>query len=162
MAFLGSGWGYFTLLSEMPTYLSTIQHFNLASNGLVSSLPHLGFWILSTSVSFFADWLIKTERVGLSVTRKAASAIATYGPAIFMLALAFTQCNPTLSVLWLTLALTIDGAMCAGYNVNAFDLSPNYAGTIRGFASTVANITGFAAPTVVSFFIGGRVRGFFF
>ena len=41
---------------------------------------------------------------------------------------------------WLTFALTIDGAMAAGYNVNALELSPNYAGSIRGMASTIANI----------------------
>lgn len=83
--------------------------------------------------------------------------MATYGPALALFGLAFNGCNPALSVLWLTLALTIDGAMCAGYNVNAFDLSPNYAGTIRGCASTIANITGFLAPTIVSFIIGESV-----
>ena len=85
------------------------------------------------------------------------SALATFGPAIFLMLLAFTGCNPVNSVLWLTLALTIDGAMCAGYNVNAFDLSANYAGTIRAMASTIANITAFVASTVVSFIIDGNV-----
>ena len=38
----GSGWGYFSLLNETPTYLNNIQHFNLAANGALSALPHLG------------------------------------------------------------------------------------------------------------------------
>ena len=85
------------------------------------------------------------------------SGISTYGPMLAMLGLAFTGCNPVLSVFWLTLALTLDGGMCAGYNVNAFDLSVNYAGSIRALSSTVANATGFLAPTVISLFIEGNV-----
>ena len=63
-----------------------------------------------------------------------------------------------LAVFWLTFALTIDGGMAAGYNVNALELSPNYAGSIRGMASTIANIQGFLAPTVISFFIQDNVK----
>ena len=59
---------------------------------------------------------------------------------------------------WLTFALTIDGAMAAGYNVNALELSPNYAGSIRGMASTIANIQGFLAPTIIAFIIEDNVR----
>ena len=55
-----------------------------------------------------------------------------------------------LAVFWLTFALTIDGAMAAGYNVNALELSPNYAGSIRAMASTIANIQGFLAPTIIA------------
>ena len=85
------------------------------------------------------------------------SAIATYGPALAMVGLAFTDCNPILAVFWLTLALTLDGGMVAGYNVNAFDLSVNYAGSIRAVASTFANATGFAAPAIISLLIEGQV-----
>ena len=90
------------------------------------------------------------------------SAIATYGPALSLVGLAFTKCDPTMAVVWMTLALTLDGAMCSGYNVNALDLSPNYAGSIRAFSSVVANATGFLAPTVVSFIIEGKVKYLYF
>ena len=62
-----------------------------------------------------------------------------------------------LAVFWLTFALTIDGGMAAGYNVNALELSPNYAGSIRGMASTIANIQGFLAPTIISLIIEDNV-----
>ena len=86
------------------------------------------------------------------------SAIATYGPALSLVGLAFTKCDPIMAVVWLTLALTLDGAMCSGYNVNAFDLAPNYAGTLRAFSSMIANATGFLAPTVISFIINEQVK----
>ena len=66
-----------------------------------------------------------------------------------------------LAVFWLTFALTIDGAMAAGYNVNALELSPNYAGSIRAMASTIANIQGFLAPTIIALIIEDNVTPFF-
>ena len=36
VCFLGSGWGYFSLLNETPTYLNNIQHFNLAAVSFLS------------------------------------------------------------------------------------------------------------------------------
>ena len=109
-------------------------------------------------LGILSDWLIKTDKLSLNVLRKTMSAIATYGPALSLVGLAFTKCDPTMAVVWMTLALTLDGAMCSGYNVNALDLSPNYAGSIRAFSSVVANATGFLAPTVVSFIIEGKVK----
>ena len=108
-------------------------------------------------LGILSDWLIKTDKLSLNILRKTMSAIATYGPALSLVGLAFTKCDPTMAVVWMTLALTLDGAMCSGYNVNALDLSPNYAGSIRAFSSVVANATGFLAPTVVSFIIEGKV-----
>ena len=94
-ATLGSGWGYFSLLNETPTYLNNIQHFNLAANGALSALPHLGFWITSLLLSYLADWLIRTQKLSQNTVRKGMTAVATYGPALSMLGLAFTPCNPS-------------------------------------------------------------------
>ena len=51
--------------------------------------------------------------------------------------------------------------MAAGYNVNALELSPNYAGSIRAMASTIANIQGFLAPTIIALIIEDNVTPFF-
>ena len=41
--------------------------------------------------------------------------------------------------------------------MNQIELSPNYAGTLRGASSTVANICGFATPAVVGALTKGQV-----
>ncbi len=48
--------------------------------------------------------------------------------------------------------------MMSGYNVNALELSPNYAGTIRAAGGTIANFTGFITPAVVGYLTEGNVR----
>ena len=52
------------------------------------------------------------------------------------------------------------GASLSGYNMNQIELSPNYAGTLRGASSTVANICGFATPAVVGALTKGQVKLF--
>ena len=51
----------------------------------------------------------------------------------------------------------LSGASLSGYNLNQIELSPNYAGTLRGASSTVANICGFATPAVVGIVTNGQV-----
>ena len=41
--------------------------------------------------------------------------------------------------------------------MNQMELSPNYAGTLRGFSNTFSNITGFVAPLVAGAIISNNV-----
>ena len=38
-----------------------------------------------------------------------------------------------------------------GYNVNELELSPNYAGTLKGATGTIANICGFLTPALAGY-----------
>merc|ERR1719427_1845992 len=49
----------------------------------------------------------------------------------------------------LCLVLGINTMSFSGYRVNAVDLSSKYCGIIVGFVNTIANISGFIAPTMV-------------
>ncbi len=51
----------------------------------------------------------------------------------------------------------LQGTALSGYNVNQLELSPNYAGTLRGGSSTLANICGFATPALVGTITQGEV-----
>ena len=42
--------------------------------------------------------------------------------------------------------------------INAQDLSPNYAGTMWGFTNMLANVIGFIAPLVAGIITDGNVR----
>ena len=85
------------------------------------------------------------------------SAIGMMGPAIGLLCLTFIGCNPIGAVILLCFSVMLSGATLSGYNVNQLELSPNYAGTLRGASSTVANMCGFATPAVVGALTNGQV-----
>ena len=69
VAHCGQNWGFYTLLTEIPTYLKNIQHFSLEGNGFISALPYLCMSILCIPFSILADWLIATQRLSLEATR---------------------------------------------------------------------------------------------
>ena len=75
--------------------------------------------------------------------------IGFIGPAIALTCMTFIGCDSVSAVLFLCLAVMIEGTGYAGYNVNELELSPNYAGTLKGATGTIANICGFLAPALV-------------
>ena len=127
-------------------------------NGFVSALPHLVCWIVSTLFAILSDWLISSKKLSLAATRGLMSGLAIYGMSGAILGIAFTGCNPTLAVVWLVIAFVFDGSFIAGFAVNQMELSPNYAGSIRGIVSTFSNMNGFLTPLVAAYFVDGNVR----
>lgn len=69
-AHFGQNFGYFMLLTELPTYLNEALHFDLKSNGLISSLPYLVQAITSWISSYISDRIVKTDKYPLSWVRK--------------------------------------------------------------------------------------------
>lgn len=59
-----------------------------------------------------------------------------------MIVLAYRGCDRILSVTIFTTALTINGAVTAGYLGNGLDIAPNFSGTIFGIANTLSSLGG--------------------
>ena len=53
------------------------------------------------------------------------------------------------TVMLLFVAVTINSATSAGYEVNILDLAPNYAGTVFGIINAAGSIPAFLAPMTV-------------
>nr|CAD7197358.1 unnamed protein product [Timema douglasi] len=66
----GQNWGFWTLLTEMPTYMSSVLNFNISENSLLSSLPYLMMWIMSFLMSWAADLMETRKTISLTVSRK--------------------------------------------------------------------------------------------
>ncbi|XP_015377202.1 PREDICTED: putative inorganic phosphate cotransporter [Diuraphis noxia] len=66
----GHNCGFWLLLSEMPTFISSVLKFNIKSNGLVSALPYLAMWLCQFPVTYFADYMNKKNVTSLTFSRK--------------------------------------------------------------------------------------------
>ena len=53
------------------------------------------------------------------------------------------------SVTIFTIALTLNGAVTAGYLGNGLDIAPNFSGTIFGLANTLSSFGGFLSTWIV-------------
>uniref|UniRef100_A0A1A9VX90 Uncharacterized protein n=1 Tax=Glossina austeni TaxID=7395 RepID=A0A1A9VX90_GLOAU len=57
-AHCGFTWGFYTLLTEVSTYLNSALNLDMKSNASLSALPHFVTWILCLVLSPMADLLI--------------------------------------------------------------------------------------------------------
>ncbi|KAL1132482.1 hypothetical protein AAG570_010437 [Ranatra chinensis] len=141
---LGQNWGFWTLLTLMPSYIG--------GNGLLSALPYFAMWVLNFIFSFIADFIIKKEFISINVSRKMWNSIAHYGGAIALIGLAYIE-NVAGAIALLTVSVALNCGCYMGYLCNHLDLSPNFAGTLMGITNCIANITSILAPIIASFIV---------
>ncbi|KAL4097614.1 hypothetical protein QTP88_022357 [Uroleucon formosanum] len=66
----GHNCGFWLLLSEMPTFISSVLKFDIKSDGLVSALPYLAMWLCQFPVTYLADYMNKKNVTSLTFSRK--------------------------------------------------------------------------------------------
>ncbi|ROT71453.1 putative sialin [Penaeus vannamei] len=153
---LGNDYGFYTLLTELPTYLHDIQHFDLDKNGMLSALPYLLMWVFSLAWAALVDVLTTRDKVTIVTVRRLSMAVSLYGPMIGLIAMCFVNCNAVLAVAALCLSGMLSGAVNSGYLCSHQDLAPNFAGTLLGITNTLGALAGIAGPAVTGAIIQGR------
>ncbi|EDW09107.2 putative inorganic phosphate cotransporter isoform X1 [Drosophila mojavensis] len=143
-------WGFWTLLTQIPSYMKNIYSIDIKSSSLLSSLPYTVMMILS----FFFVWLSKVlqnnKSISTSFNRKFFNSVGHWIPMLSLIGLGYVpQENSVLAVVLLTLTVGISAATYLGFQVNHIDLSPNYAGTLMGITNAAANVMSGLAPLAV-------------
>ncbi|KAG8297449.1 hypothetical protein J6590_036239 [Homalodisca vitripennis] len=121
-----SVFGYFTVVNQLPTFMKYILAFNIKENGLLSSLPYFGKYLMAICTSSVADYLRASGKLSTTATRKLFTTFAVTLPGFLMIAQVFFGCNRVSSIAIFTIALTINGAVTAGYLGNGLDIAPNF------------------------------------
>jgi len=156
IANVGHAWGFYTLLTELPSYMDNILHFDMKQNSFVSALPYLAMWLFSIFCSGIADWLISRQYLHVTTCRKVFNSIGQYGPALALIGVGYIGCSTGAAVFLLTLAVGLSGASYSGFQVNFVEIAPPYAGTLFGLTNAIANVCGFAAPYAVGLLVQGH------
>ncbi|XP_058803317.1 putative inorganic phosphate cotransporter [Phymastichus coffea] len=142
-------WGFWLLLSKIPSYMGDVLKYDIQNNGLISSLPYLCAWLLSFPVSFGSDWAIRTGKLSVHTSRMIYNTIGEIIPAVALVGLSFISSSQhTLAVCILIVAVAGNIAIFCGHHANHMDLSPNFAGPLMGFTNAAANICSILAPLV--------------
>ncbi|XP_037035937.1 putative inorganic phosphate cotransporter isoform X2 [Bradysia coprophila] len=147
-------WGFWTLLTQIPSYMKHTLNFDIKSNALLSALPYLFMWILSLACSEISDYIMRRGYVSVGVGRKIFNSIGLWTPAVLLIALGYvSKENPSLAVVLLTTAIAVNSASFVGYLINHMDLSPNFAGTLMGLTNAAANVFSILGPMFVGFVV---------
>ncbi|XP_058807480.1 uncharacterized protein LOC131673478 [Phymastichus coffea] len=142
----GNNWGFYTMLTEMPTYMKSILGFDVQRSGAISALPYLAMWILGFPISWLSDFALK-KGATVQHVRKISNTIGLWVPALAMTILCLIKTHDReLLILVLVMAVGFNSGTSSGFQINHIDLSPDFAGTLMSITNSVANLFGILAP----------------
>ncbi|RZC34035.1 hypothetical protein BDFB_013182, partial [Asbolus verrucosus] len=146
----------FIILNQLPSYMAQVLHFSIEEIGLLSSLPHLVRYVVSTIACYVADKLRKTEKLSITTVRKLFT-IASLGGGFLLFSLqAFWGTNSVISIIIFTGFFFWKAFDSAGFHSNSLDISPAYAGTIYELTNVFASAAGYVSTKIVALFIKER------
>ncbi|XP_011207535.2 putative inorganic phosphate cotransporter isoform X1 [Bactrocera dorsalis] len=146
----GFTWGFYTLLTEIPTYMDSVLKLNVASNALLSALPYFVMWLLCLIVSPISDMLINRNILSTTVGRKLFNTIGQWIPMACLIGMSYmTSEESVAAITLLTIGVGFNAAAFCGYLVNHMDLSPNFAGPMMSISNGFGNLLSLFAPLVV-------------
>ncbi|KAJ9591417.1 hypothetical protein L9F63_002023 [Diploptera punctata] len=150
---IGHGWVNYTLMSDMPTFLSNILHFDLEKSGTMSALPYVTSGITCVLSSYTSNWLRERGYISRITSYRIFNAICSYGSSICLILITFSGCDSTLIVILLMAAVGIAGFFQGGSILNHIDLGSNFAGTLSGIYLTLVTMMGIFSPSVTGYIV---------
>lgn len=145
IAHFSENWGFYTLLTELPTFMKDVLKFDLKDAGLLAALPYLVMGIVVQAGGFLADWLRSQGHLTTTQVRKLCNCGAFVCQTLFLLAAAHST-TPTAVVASLTVAVGFGGFAWAGFSVNHLDIAPQFASILMGLSNTMATLPGMISP----------------
>ncbi|XP_017490862.1 PREDICTED: putative inorganic phosphate cotransporter [Rhagoletis zephyria] len=143
-------WGYWTLMTQIPSYMKSVLGKDIKSNALLSALPYTANLLLGLGFCALAQVLVSKQVLSTNASRKIFNTIGMWLPMVAAVALGFVDAGQAnLAVVLLTIAVGANSATFLGSFVNHIDLSPNFAGTLMGITNCAANVMSVLAPLVV-------------
>ncbi|CAG9830546.1 unnamed protein product [Diabrotica balteata] len=151
---LCSGWGFCIFTTELPIYMNKVMRFDIRSNGILSSLPHICTLLTGTLAAFFADYLISRNYLSVGATRKIMSSIGSLGCSVLLLIVAYMPTSyRALVVVIITVAASVRSLNTAGFNVNHLDLAPNFGSTLMGMTNTGSEMFSLITPIAIQYIV---------
>lgn len=144
----------YTLLNELPTYLHDVTGMKLDKNGVISGIPYLGMAICSQTQGFLSDLLRTKYKIRTTTVRKIFICGSLVLQAGFLILTAWLD-SFIASVVFISLTVATGGLTAV--NVNLFDLAPQYAGMMMGFANTFGNLPGMISPVVTGYIVQNKL-----
>ncbi|XP_045529484.1 putative inorganic phosphate cotransporter [Pieris brassicae] len=149
IAGIGHDWGYYTMVTDLPKYMTDVLKFDIKSTGILSSMPYIAMWFTSVFFGFLSDFGIKRGFYSLQNARKIFTTIAAIGPGVCIILASYSGCNTTLAVIWFVTAMAFMSAYYSGMKINVLDITPNYAGTTTAIVNGISSISGIVSPYLI-------------
>lgn len=146
-----ANWGFYTILTELPTFMRYALHYDVKEMAPVASLPFLA---MAFSAAFGGVFIDKTllRFLNTTYTRKVTVCITFLAQMMFFF-LAGKATERHEFVLCFVGALFFGGLSWAGFSANHLDIAPDYASVLLGISNTIGTIPGIVSPLLTSYLV---------
>lgn len=134
-----SNWGFYTLLTQLPSYLNDTLNFKLKATGFVSALPYLVLGTLLPISGYLADFLKYREHLTVTQIRKYFTSFSFLIQGSTLLIVGFLT-DPIWCVVFVVISVGSGAFSLTGFLVNPLDIAPQYAGIVVGTTNTFSVI----------------------
>ncbi|XP_011178018.1 putative inorganic phosphate cotransporter [Zeugodacus cucurbitae] len=149
-----NSWVFWTILTQIPSYMKSVLGKDIKSNALLSALPYLTMFILGLAFCPMANYLEKSNRISATTSRKLFNSLGLWVPVVTLIWLGYmTREQSDLAIILLTFTVGMNSAAHLGFQVNHIDLTPNFAGTLVGMTNSASHVASSIAPLVVGYVV---------
>lgn len=149
-------WGFYTLLTQLPTFLKDTLDLKLDSSGFISGLPYLVMALMLIPSGYLADWTQKRGYLTTTQVRRYFNCGGFIAQTSFMMLAAYLA-HPVCSIISLVTAVGLGAFSISGYAVNHLDIAPQYAGILMGISNTFGTVPGIVSPLITGFIVQSGV-----
>jgi MFS transporter, ACS family, solute carrier family 17 (sodium-dependent inorganic phosphate cotransporter), other len=150
-------WGFYTLLTALPSYMKDILDFDLQQTGFISAIPYLTLSLLLFVSGYLADWFQMKNFLSTTQVRKYFNNLSFFSQMIFLLLAAYFT-DTTLIILCITFSVGLGAFSISGYLANPLDIAPQFASIIVGISNTFATLPGLISPVLTGYIVTTPVR----
>ncbi|KAL0883524.1 hypothetical protein ABMA27_016889 [Loxostege sticticalis] len=149
IAHCGHNWGFWTLMTEIPSYMKQVLGVDITANGVNSALPYLTMYLMSFPLGFMSDYMLKKKWLSITASRKISNSVGQWGPALALIGLIYAPAGDvTTAVIILCVVVGLNAGHYTGYLLVHIDMAPNFGGTMMGITNCFANCISIVAPLV--------------
>ncbi|XP_055604465.1 sialin-like [Uranotaenia lowii] len=152
-----SNWGFYTMLTQLPTFLRETLHFGVQTSGIISALPYFALGITLTIAGYLADWFQIKGIMNTTQVRRNFNCFAFALQCVFMLAGALIM-QPIPTVICFILNVAVGAFAWSGFAVNHLDLSPKSASVLFGITNTVGTFAGIGTPILTGYLTANQLE----
>ncbi|XP_076751180.1 major facilitator superfamily transporter 9 [Xylocopa sonorina] len=154
-AHFSENWGFYTMLTQLPTFMNDVLDFKLDKTGYLSALPYLAMTIVVQFSGHLADYLRTKKILTTTQVRKLFNCGAFIFQTIFMTCTGFIL-TPAGVVICITIAVGLGGFAWSGFGVNHLDIAPMHASVLMGMGNTVATLPGVVSPIITGYIVQNK------
>ncbi|XP_063226964.1 sialin-like isoform X2 [Bacillus rossius redtenbacheri] len=151
----GCNYVSYTMMSELPTYLSNVLHYDVKKSGWVSSLPYVFGGISCLASGNISQWLQEKGYISRLTAYRIFNGICALGSAACLVLVANVR-GELAAVGLMACLMLLYNAWGGGSTTNFLDLAMNHVGVCSGIQLTLANSMGVVTAQVAGVLTDGQ------